>query len=290
MEGEDSHKPQEIPSEKELSSLPVDHDSQDLQEQQKKAEEELSKLPEEEKATLNPILELQKQRDTLSLKFLKELRELEHHYDNQYLSLYTSRSTIAQNLPDFWLKVLKNNPLTSTMIFDQDEELLKYLTDIKHMSEPNSDNFTLEFHFKDNKFIHNSVLTKKYILGSNSEVERGEGTEIKWKSTNLTQKTKKFKTRGKNKKKGIKIEQIPSFFTFFKTVTDEDEQENSEDEEMGGLLEEDYENACELRDEIVPNAIYYYLGTADDPLEDEEKGTGKKIDGSGKQKADCKNQ
>ena len=125
-------------------------------------------------------------------------------------------------------------------------------------------------------------------MGSNDEVERGEGTEIKWKGKNLTQKVKKTKTRGKRKKKGIKIEQIPSFFTFFKTVTDDDDQEQESDDEDFGGLEEDYENACEFRDEIVPNAVYYYLGVVEEQSDDEA--TEKKVDGSGKEKAECKPQ
>ena len=181
------------------------------------------------------------------------------------------------------------------MIFEQDEELLKYITDIRHLSEETSDNYTLEFYFADNPIIENSVLTKQYIMGNDDEVKTAKGTEIKWKGTNLTQKVKKTKKKGKNKKAGIKVEEIPSFFSFFKDVNEDDEDEpDSEDEEagLGGLLEDDFEVACEFRDEVIPNAIYYYLNVRDEDGENSEEGNpkNKQVDGSGTEKAECKPQ
>lgn len=275
-----------------------DNDSHELRSQEKKAEEELSKLPESDKAVLGPVLDLQKQRNTLFLQFLTDLRALEYKYDNLYNPLYTQRFEIAKTTPEFWLKAMRNNTMIATMIFDQDFELLKSLIDIRHISEESSDNFTIEFHFTENSYMHNTVLTKKFIMGANDEPKKGEGTEIKWKGASLTQKIKKTKKRGKNKKVGTKVEEIPSFFLFFKTVTDEDEREDEEDEdELGDALEDDYETGCEFRDELIPNAVYYYLGVMeeeeDDDSDDEpgdQKPKPKKVDGSGTEKADCKPQ
>ena len=280
-------------------------DSHDLDTLQKKALEELSKLPEEEKAVIQSSLELQEQRNILHRAFLSELRTLENAYEQRYLPLYTQRSEIVKKTQDFWLKVLKNNPLTSTMICEQDEPLLVHLTDIKCISEETSDNFTLEFHFSDNKMISNDVLTQKYFIGSNGHPEKSEGSEIKWKgTTNLTQVIKKKKTKGKNKKIIRKVEEIPSFFRLFKNLSavDEDNDNEGEDEEdkddLGDNIEENYDIGCEFRDEIVPNAFFYYLGIrnleeGEDDDDDEELGgkpRAKKIDGSGGEKADCKPQ
>lgn len=273
--------------------------SEDLKSQEAKAEAELLKLPEAEKTLLQPVLLLQKQRNDLYVRFLSELRALEYKYDQQYQPLYAQRSEVAKNTQDFWLKVFKNNPLTATMIFEQDEPLLKHLMDVKYIGEEHSDNFVLEFHFSENTFIENLMLSKKYFIGSDDEIEKTECTEIKWKGANLTQKVKKTKKRGKNKKVGIKVEEIPSFFTFFKSLTEDDEDED-DDSEAGGFgnpLEEDYDTACELRDDVIPNAIYYYLGVRgnededdDDEDEDGSKPKSKKVDGSGGEKADCKPQ
>ncbi|OMJ80542.1 hypothetical protein SteCoe_19185 [Stentor coeruleus] len=146
--------------------------------------------------------------------------------------------------------------------------------------------------------MENTVLTKNYTMGVDDEVKKGDGTEIKWKGANLTQKVKKTKKRGKNKKARIKVEEVPSFFTFFKSISADDNEEveeDSEDDGMGNMMDEDYETACE----IVLNAIYYYLGIrddddmnvdSDDKHSDAKKSKGKKVDGSGNEKADYKTQ
>lgn len=277
------------------------NDSQDLKAQHKKAEEELSKLPQYEKQKIQPILELQQQRNSLYSQYLIELRALEYKYDQDYSPLYSQRAEILKTFPGFWLNAMRNNPLVASMIFDQDYELLKNLTEIKLITEENSGNFTLEFHFKENQFIHNQVLSKKYVLTDDDAVKAGEGTEIKWKGANLTQKVKKTKKRGKGKKSGTKVEEVPSFFLFFKSMSEDDDEEEDEDEDgFGDTLEDDFEIGREFRDELIPNAILYYLNVVDnlgDEDDDDESGeaeTGKpkskKVDGSGTEKADCKPQ
>lgn len=273
------------------------NDSQELKAQHKKAEEELSKLPAHEKQKIQPILELQLQRNVLYNQFLVELRALEYKYDQNYSPLYDQRAELLKTFSGFWLNAMKNNPLISSMIFDQDYELLKHITDIRLVTEENSSNFTIEFHFRENQFIHNQVLSKKYILTDDDTVKCGEGTEIKWKGANLTQKVKKTKKRGKGKKVGTKVEEVPSFFLFFKSVSEDDDLDEDEEEDgFGDSLEDDFEIGREFRDELIPNGILYYLNVVDD-LDDEDSEEGdtakpksKKVDGSGTEKADCKPQ
>lgn len=274
------------------------NDSQELKAQHKKAEEELSKLPQHEKQKIQPILELQMQRNVLYNQFLVELRALEYKYDQNYSPLYSQRAELLKTFSGFWLNAMKNNPLISSMVFEQDYELLKHITDIRLITEENSSNFTIEFHFRENQFIHNQVLSKKYILTDDDTVKAGEGTEIKWKGANLTQKVKKTKKRGKGKKVGTKVEEVPSFFLFFKSVSEDDEDEDEEEDGFGDSLEDDFEIGREFRDELIPNGILYYLNVVDD-LEDDDsedregesdKPKSKKVDGSGTEKADCKPQ
>jgi nucleosome assembly protein 1-like 1 len=274
-------------------------DSQELKAQHKKAEEELSKLPANEKQKIQPILELQLQRNTLYTQFLKELRELEFRYDQQYDPLYLQRSELLKNFSGFWLNAMRNNPMIASMIFDQDYELLKHLVNVKLVTEQNSSNFSLEFHFTENSFITNQVLVKKYILNDDDEVKSAVGTDIKWKGTNLTQKVKKTKKKGKNKKVGTKVEEIPSFFLFFKSIDENDMEDDDDEDELADNLEDDYEIGREFRDELIPNAILYYLNVVDSMDDDDvsegsdegkAKPKAKKIDGSGTEKPECKPQ
>ena len=276
-------------------------DSQELEAHHKRAEAEVSKLPAHEKQNLQPILDLQLQRNQLYVQFLKELRELEFKYDTDYRPLYVQRSELLKNFNGFWLNAMRNNPMIASMIFDQDFDLLKHLVDVKLVTEQATNNFTLEFYFKENSIISNEVLSKKYVLTDNSEVKSAEGTEIKWKGASLTQKVKKTKKKGKNKKSGTKVEEIPSFFLFFKSIDEGDKDDEDEDEDdFGDSLEDDYDIGREFKDELIPNAVLYYFNVVestdddDDVSEGSEEGRAKpkpkKVDGSGAEKPECKPQ
>jgi hypothetical protein len=78
-------------------------------------------------------------------------------YEGIYAPMYEQRKTIVRSdeLDGFWLKVLKNGPLTSSLITDKDEPALRHLTDVKLVSDPHNDNFTIEFHFSTNPFFEN---------------------------------------------------------------------------------------------------------------------------------------
>lgn len=215
--------------------------------------------------------------------------------------MYTQRSEFAKQIPGFWLKVLKDNRMTATFIYEQDETLLKHLIDIRCIEDPNTEKFKLEFEFTPNEFMENKILTKEFEV-EGDEVEKGIGTEINWKnSQNLTQKIKKVKKKGKKGKVNnvTKVVDAPSFFRFFKTTSIDDDPEEMEEEDeeeedfMGSPVEEDFELGNEIRDEIVPNAALYYLNVRHDEESDSdaEKGPkGVKIDGAGGEKADCKQQ
>ena len=276
-------------------------DSQELEAQHKKAEAELSKLPVHEKQKIQPILELQLQRNHLYTQFLKELKELEVKYEKEYEPLYSQRSEQLKNFNGFWLNAMRNNHMIASMIFDQDYDLLKHLVEVKLIADQATNNFTLEFYFNENSIISNEVLRKKYVLNDDDIVKSAEGTEIKWKGANLTQKVKKTKKKGKGKKSGTKVEEIPSFFLFFKSVDEDDKDEDEDEDEFGDSLEDDYEIGREFRDELIPNAILYYLNvvdTMDDDDDDSSEGSehgkakpkAKKIDGSGAEKPECKPQ
>lgn len=269
----------------------------ELRKQEADAEKALEALPEEEKNKIQPILELQKQRDVIYLAYLEELRALENKYESQYQPLYQQRAEHIKHVPEFWLKVLKDNPMTSTFVYEQDEPLLKHLIDVRAIEDPVKENFKLEFEFTPNEFMENTVLSKELIV-DDGDIEKTIGTEIQWKNNkNLTQQIKKTKKKGKKGKVNnvTKVVDCPSFFSFFKTRDgdEEIEDEGSDEEAMfNDPLGEDYELANEIRDEIVPNAALFYLNVRqhDEPSDEEGESKGVKIDASGAEKPECKQQ
>lgn len=271
----------------------------ELRQQEQKAEELIFGLSEEEKLLAVPLLEIQKQRNTLYINYLAELRSLQEKYDQLYKPLYEQRKSFLANVPGFWFKALKNNTMSSTFVYEHDEELLQFLIDIKYTRQPNSDNFSLEFEFAENPMIDNKVLKKDYFMANEDVMEKAIGTEIVWKGPNLTQQIKQSKKKGKKVKNSPEnqVENRPSFFNFFKNVTmpgpqDLENMDEAVESELVESFEEDFDLAMEFKEEIIPNAVLFYLSIRDhEDIENEsQEDKPVKVDGSGTEKQECKQQ
>ena len=178
-----------------------------------------------------------------------------------------------KGIPEFWYKVLLNNQ--DIMINEKDKEVLKKLKLIKCTPEENG-NFTLEFFFEPNDYFSNEVLKREFILDEDYDIKEIKSDEIQWKSDNMNTtielKQKKVKNKRTKQVKTItKKEKIPSFFSSFKHFekkegdNKEEKDEEDEDEEAEELtIEDEYDLALQFKEEIIPYAIEYYLGIADD--------------------------
>jgi len=204
----------------------------------------------------------------------------------------------AVGVPEFWLTVMKSASHTDAMIEPHDEPLLRNLTDLKLSYEklegdnPDTIGFTLEFHFSENEFFTNSVLTKTYRLRMKPDAEaplayegpeivQAVGCDIQWtnKTSNVTVKI--IKKKQKNKKTGQTraiTQEVPqdSFFNFFQPIEakvenlrkhlaaeDMDEDEDEYDQQAA-MLEADYEIGHFIRERLIPRAVLYYTGELDD--------------------------
>ena len=194
------------------------------------------------------------------------------------------------------------------MIQEHDEDVLYYLKDIKvlmHDKKPYG--YTLEFHFNENEYFTNKVLTKSYELTCESNQKdpfaydgpvmyKCKGCIIDWnKDKDVTMRT--IKKKQKHKSSGtirviLKEEKQDSFFNYFDTPTadglrpsyrsllspnDANMEVDEEDEEIGeDLCNADFEIGHFIKEYIVPKAVLYYTGelidqasfNAEDQLED----------------------
>uniref|UniRef100_A0A7S1MIW5 Nucleosome assembly protein n=1 Tax=Neobodo designis TaxID=312471 RepID=A0A7S1MIW5_NEODS len=205
-------------------------------------------------------------------------------------------------IPNFWLTVLKNNEVTEGMIMERDEPALRALTNVttEFIDNDPQKGFKLSFHFAENAFFTNKVLTKTYVMDPEDEDEYAlddlKGTEIEWTSpaNKLTVVIKQKKQRHKSGK-GVRVvereEKAPSFFHFFDppAMPGSDDDEDEEDEEAANATEEiqmDFEAGQAFHEMIIPRAVYYYtgesiaelaagmmggMGLGDDDEEDEEE-------------------
>lgn len=201
-------------------------------------------------------------------------------------------------VPHFWLQVFRRTELISDMIQEHDEDVLTKLTNIKAiMSDTKPYGYTLEFHFRENEYFTNKVLTKTYELTCDMDptdpfgydgpvMYLCKGCTIDWREgKDVTMHT--IKKRQKHKSTGTvrvvtKEEKQDSFFNFFDTPTtdgirpsfraalrpdlpdaDEDDDEIGED-----LCNADCEIGHFFKEFIIPKAVLYYTGELIDQAED----------------------
>jgi len=250
----------------------------------------------------------------LEKQYREEVAALERKYQTLYAPLYLKRSSVVKGeyeptaeeahiegeealpkagekdkdikgIPNFWLTVLQNNVNVCESITDADEEALAYLQDVRNASVEGDKGFVLTFHFAENPYFTDSVLTKTYHLVDDDSVygelvfDRAEGTKINWKTgKNLTVKVKKQqqKARGARGKRGggagrvtTVEEPCESFFHFFNPPSvDIEEVEEGEEGLLDDMLEADFELGCIFKDKLIPHSVLWFTGEAQE-FEDE---------------------
>jgi nucleosome assembly protein 1-like 1 len=257
---------------------------------------------------------IHKEHVDLEKKYRDEVAALERKYQTLYAPLYLKRSSIVngeyeptneeshidgeEELPaagdkdkdtkgisNFWLTVFKNNATVGETVTVADEDALSYLQDVRHASIEGDKGFVLAFHFAENPYFSDTVLTKTYHLVDEDSVygelvfDRAEGTKINWKpGKNLTVKVKKQqqKPRGGRGKRGggagrvtTVEEPCESFFHFFNPPS-VDAEDIEEDEEglLDDMLEADFEVGCIFKDKLIPHSVLWFTGEAQE-FEDE---------------------
>lgn len=218
-----------------------------------------------------------------------------------------SDSLNLTGVPHFWLQVFKRTDLIMDMIQSHDEDVLLHLQNIKCIMKPLKPyGYTLQFHFAENDYFTNKVLTKSYELTCDHDsmnpllydgpvMYKSEGCVINWnKGKDVTIRT--IKKRQKHKSTGtvrvvLKEEKQDSFFNYFEKPTSDGirpsyrsilnpnreinaEDDDEDDDEIGEeLCNADFEIGHFFKEYIVPKAVLYYTGDLIDQasmIEDEE--------------------
>jgi len=195
----------------------------------------------------------------------------------------------TQGIPKFWLHTLRNanDDALLGIVQPHDEEILENLTDIKvSLNSPDNTGFTLSFHFRENEFFSNSVLTKLYVLRpehdpespleyDGPEIFKCEGCPIDWKEgKDVTQKTikvKKIKSKkgSKSPDKAVTKEvKIDSFFNFFQPPSVPEDPAEEMSDEHRATLAIDFDVGFAIKEKIVPRAVLYFTGEI---LEEDEE-------------------
>jgi len=182
-------------------------------------------------------------------------------------------SLTSEPIAEYWFKVFTNCSQLSQDIFDPDHPILKHIIQIDHITEEGSENFVLKFHFSPNEYFENNALTARFIMLSENEVDKIEGTDIKWKEgKDVTKKT--ITKKQKNKKTGkprtiTKTVDADSFFNLFKSIEGKGAGGNGGDEEDEDdvtleKLDVHFDMARTIIEDILEYHLEFYLGVRDD--------------------------
>ncbi len=289
--------------------------------QEKAFNEELAKITDENiKTKLLQIKGLVVKRINLEKDFRVEQAKLEAKYEKEYAPLYKERADIVsgvlkvkasdvenaiknvtvteteekeQGVPDYWLTCLKNTSHFTEMINKKDEAVLKNLKNISLEYKENGD-FSIFFHFNPNSYFKHTtyILHRHFILDDKQNIKKIESSKIEWENEDVNPTVERKKKKLKNKSKPnevktiVKLEEVPSFFNFFKDYTapenpnshshahhkksEDDEEEVDENE----FIEDEYEIGVFIKDELIPYSLEYYLDLVDeedDDLDEEDE-------------------
>ena len=208
-------------------------------------------------------------------RYIHEVRELERKFEPLYAGIFNKRRDIVtgvveppgtpasaiKGIPGFWLRVMQNSSAVRDFIEPHDEPVLEFLKDVTSTFVGDLEGFKLNFHFRENPYFTDAVLSKafyikNYVMNEEEkedaededdddddnglDVKKIEGCEIHWNpGKNVTVKVTKKKGKGGKGKKAATVtheEELPSFFRFFDTPDLED-IDNEENEEAVSCLE-----------------------------------------------------
>uniref|UniRef100_A0A3B4ADF9 Uncharacterized protein n=1 Tax=Periophthalmus magnuspinnatus TaxID=409849 RepID=A0A3B4ADF9_9GOBI len=243
--------------------------------------EEVHELERKYSALYQPLFD--KRRDIVTGTVEPTDEECEWQSDrDEEDELATLRKKLLLKMQKFWLTIFKSVDMLSDMLQEHDEPILKHLKDIQvKFSEPGQPmSFTLEFHFEPNGYFNNAVLTKVYKMKSEPdesdpfsfegpEIVDCEGCQIDWhKGKDVTVKTikKKQKHKGRGTVRTV-TKQVPndSFFNFFNPVKASPDAEDDSEFTLASLAT-DFEIGHFFRERIVPRAVLYFTGEADESV------------------------
>jgi len=202
-----------------------------------------------------------------------EIEKIKQHLSEDEVAKI-KESLTQEPIPEYWVKVFKNCVQLSQDVFEADYAILKHLQKIEHHEEEGTDNYSLKFIFGPNEYFENEALTVRFVMLSENEVDKIEGTDIKWKEgKDITKKsvTKKQKNKKTGKTRSVtKTVDADSFFNFFKSLQatpgKDGNEEEDEDDETLEKLDIHLDISRTMIDEIIPYHLEFFLGVREDEM------------------------
>jgi len=197
-----------------------------------------------EESLLEEIDTCQNEIDGLNEQASEEILKIEQKYNKLRKPFYEKRSNIISKVEKFWVTTFINHPRISSILQDQEEDCLHYMTKL-HVEDFDDvkTGYRISFSFKENPYFENETITKEFHLAaenSNTDfIQTSTSTAIKWKEGKDLLKELQSKPLS-NKKRDIDHK---SFFDWF---CDNSDPVNDDLAEL-------------IKDDIWPNPLQYFL-------------------------------
>ncbi|XP_072305146.1 testis specific protein Y-linked [Eucyclogobius newberryi] len=171
------------------------------------------------------------------------------------------RSSIAKNIPGFWVTALLNHPHLSAHIDETDEDALSYMTDLEIETFKNKLGYRIRFHFRRNPYFQNNIIMKELHLGMG-------GSPMSYSNPILWHRGHNLTTHSEPKKTGRGVYQ-----TFFNWFSDHSSPAQDDVAQI-------------LKDDLFRDPLRYYLTPLWEPRENGSSASGTRATGKGKDDGD----
>ena len=191
----------------------------------------------------------------------------------------------TKGVSSFWLRAMLAHTSLSLEISEKDRPILAYLDDLTLELHDEGFGYTLTFGFEANSYFAGTELKKTFVMTKPNVVEKCIGTPIEWQAgcdPTKEKKKKKVKQQGKTKTVTTQVK-CDSFFNFFETVeaaemdkkkAPENSDDDDEENKIGEQMDHDFDMGNDIKDDIIPLALEYYLGVIEkeEPEDSDEDG------------------
>merc|ERR1719251_408588 len=214
-------------------------------------------------------------------KASEEILKVEQKYNQLRRPFFDKRNEIIARIPKFWLTAFINHPQISSIIEEDEEDALQYLSKLEvEEFEDIKSGYKIQFHFSSNPYFSNSSLCKEFQLGSSGD-PTSTSTDILWKEGyNLTEKAAQRAALAKGSRK--RQLETRTFFTWFCDNMDPQQDDVAE----------------VIKDDLWPNPLQYFLvpdielenGGEEEELEEEEDENAEEESGDGGEEEDVEDE
>jgi len=187
----------------------------------------------------------------------------------------------TKGVSGFWLRALLAHTSLQHEVSEKDRSILAYLEDIRLSLHETGFGFDLTFAFESNSYFTGTELKKQFVMTKPNVVEKCVGTTIEWAAgSDPTKEKKKKKSKSGGKTKTVtKTVKCDSFFNFFESVEASevgkdamvDEDDDDEENKIGEQMDHDFDMGNDIKDDLVPLALEYYLGVIEKEEEDDDE-------------------